>query len=187
MKNVFRILFLFLLSHTGFAQVDYLGLQSITFEDETYELKWSAYIDRTKVMEEYTLPEESNTRYTTKFIVEFTRNDFESVTEAKWDELTYEKQEGRVLNCRNAGDPDSDEVVYEFMIGNVRNGETISVEWNVYRYRQKPDGAVILFAMSKRAYESKNISSFMEEMNKERLNWINSVINYQLPEIPARK
>ena len=185
-KGLFLISF-FLIYHVISAQTDFLGISSITLDGKAYKLKWSANTEhRTRIIEEYLLPNESVTRYNTKLTVEFIRSGkkMEDIVEAKLTDLDNEKQEGRVLNFNKLESADPDEMAIEFLVGNVLNGVTHSIEWNVYRYKLNA-GGVILFAMSKRAYEEKNVNPFMQEVRENRLNWINSIINYKLPEIYA--
>ena len=178
----------FLVSHIAFAQTDFLGISSITLDDQVYKLKWSTNVYQTRIIEEYLLPNESFTRYKTKLILEYIRSGktIENIVEAKLMDLANEKEEGRVLNYKKLESADPDETVIEFMIGDVRDKVTYNIEWNVYRYISNPEG-VILFVMSKRAYEEKNISAFMQEVNENRLNWINSIVNYKLPAISVKK
>lgn|GEM_PF-582287 len=187
-KGLFLILF-FLTSHVISAQTDFLGISPITLDGKVYELKWSANAQHgIKIIEEYLLPNESVTRYSTKLIVEFIRSGktMEDIVEAKLADLDNEKQEGRVLNFNKLESADPNEMVIEFLVGNVRDKVTYSIEWNVYRYKSNA-GGVVSFAMSKRAYEEKNVNPFMQEVRENRLNWINSIINYKLPEIPVKK
>ena len=182
-------LFFFLISHVAFAQTDFLGISSITLGGQVYSLKWSVNNARQeRIIQEYLLPDESITRYNTKLILEYIRTGktVEDIVDAKLDNLGNEKQEGRVLNFKKLESADPDEMVLEFMVGNMREGKTRSIEWNVYRYKPTSEG-IILFIMSKRAYGEKNVNAFMKKVNENRLNWINSIVNYELPEISVKK
>lgn len=180
-----------------------LPFEGGNMSQEDYKSKWLENAQhRTRIIQEYLLSDESVTspqqqkkknhkspnesviRYKTKVIAEYIRSDktMEDIVEAKLADLDNEKQEGRVLNYSKLENADPNEIVLEFLIGNVYDGITYSIEWNVYRYRANADG-VILFAMSKRAYEEKNVTPFMQEARENRLNWINSIVNYKLPSL----
>ena len=186
-KTALFLLF-FLTTSAAFAQTDYLGISSITLGGQVYSLKWSAKVRQTKILQEYLLPNESITRYNTKLILEHirTRNAIEDIFDAKLDNLGDEKAEGRVLHFQQIKSENPDELMLEFMVGNGRDGAARRVEWNVYRYISIPDG-VLIFIMSKRAYEEKNVTKFMKKVNENRLDWINSVVNYELPVITVKK
>lgn len=181
--------FFFLLSHIAFAQTDFLGISSITLDGQAYGLKWSANnVYQARIIEEYLLPGESFTRYNTKLILEYIRSGktIENMTEAKLADLANEKEEGRAFDYKKLESADPNEIILECMIGDVRDGVTHNIEWNLYRYISYTEG-VILFVMSKRAYEEINVSAFMQEVNANRLNWINAIVNYKLPAIAIKK
>ena len=178
------LLFLFFLtSYAASAQTDFLEIPSITLDGQTYDLKWSADVRGTKVIQEYLLPDESVTQYKTKLVVEYilSGESIENIVEAKLIDLANGKEAGRVLNYKKLESENPDEILLEFMIGNMRDTVTQSVEWNVYRYKAVP-GGVVLFSMSKRAYEENNVGPFMQEVSENRLNWINSIVNYYIGE-----
>ena len=182
MKGIVKFTFIsfFFISHVISAQTDFFGISSITLDEQVYQLKWSN-VQQTRIIEEYLLPQESITRYNTKLILEIQAGEtFEDIVKAKLAELANEKQEGRVLDYKKVESDNSDEIIIEFTVGVVRETEIHNIEWNVFRYKPNTVG-VLLFAMSKRAYEKNNVSQFMEEINKNHANWINSIMNYKLP------
>ena len=184
MKGITKFVFIsfFFISHIVFAQTDFLGVSSITLDGQVYNLKWSN-ANKTRIIEEYLLPQESVARYNTKLILEIQAGEtVEDIVEAKLAELANEKREGRVLDYKKMESDNPDEIVLEFTVGVVREQEIQNVEWNVYRYKHNID-YVLLFAMSRRAYEKENVSAFMEEIGKNRLNWINLIVNYKLPDL----
>ncbi len=198
MKNIFKFfyngfkmplfLLFFLVSSTTFSQTDFLGISSIMLDGQEYGLKWSAKPRSTKIIQEYLLSGEPVTRYNTKLILEYfqTARTAEEFAEAKLMNLGDEKEEGRVLNFQQIEIENPDEVVIEFMIGNTQDGVTRNIEWNVYRYKSV-FGGVVLFTMSKRAYNEENISAFYQNVSQNRLNWVKAVVDYQLPEITVKK
>jgi hypothetical protein len=188
LKTPLFILF-FLVSHVAFAQTDFLGISSIALDGQVYNLKWSANAEyRTRIIEEYLLPGESITRYKTKLIVEYIRSGktMEEIAESKLTELESKKEEGQVLNYQQLESENPNEIVIEFLIGDVYEKVAYNIEWNVYRYKFNA-GGVILFAMSRRAYEEENVAPFMQEVRENRLNWINAIVSYHLPEISVGK
>ncbi len=183
-SRIFLFLLFSLLSHTTFAQTDFLGIPSITLEKQVYTLKWSANVRRTRIIEEYLLPKESLTRYNTKLILEYIQSGktIEYIVEARLAELAEGKENGRVLSYQRLESDVPGEIVLEFMVGDIRGGINYGVEWNVYRYISEANG-VLLFIMSKRAYEEKGVNVFMKEVSQNRLKWIDSIVNYKLPAI----
>ena len=183
MKGVakFTFIFFFFISHVISAQTDFLGVSSITLDEQVYSLKWSN-ANKTRIIEEYLLPQESVARYNTKLILEIQAGEtVEDIVEAKLIELANEKREGRVLDYKKMEIDNPDEIVLEFTVGVVREQEIHNVEWNVYRYKPN-NGGVLLFAMSKRTYEENNIGAFMQTVSGNRLDWINSIVNYYIGE-----
>jgi len=173
----------FLISSVISAQTDFLEIPSITLDGQVYELKWSAHA-RQKVVQEYLLPNETITRYSTKIILEYIPDrTVESVANARFSDLVDGKEAGRVINFRQleSEDEDSEEIMLEFMVGSMMaDGETRNAaEWNVYRYIPGQEGVIVL-AMSRRAYGEESIRAFLQEINQNRENWINSVAENRL-------
>jgi hypothetical protein len=188
--NRFKIplfLLFFLTSSTILAQTDFLGIPSITLNGQKYNLKWSAKPRQTRIIQEYLLSGEPVRRYDTKLILEYFRTGKTAgqIADEKLINLTDEKEEGRVLDFKRLDSSNPDEAVIEFTVGNTQDGVTRNVEWNVCRYKSNP-GGVVLLTMSKRAYEENNVNAFFQKVNENRLNWIETVVNYQLPEITAK-
>jgi len=171
----------FLISSVISAQTDFLEIPSITLDGQVYELKWSAHA-RQKVVQEYLLPNETITRYSTKLILEYIPGKtVESVAVERLSDLADGREAGRVLNFRQLESEDSEEIMLEFMVGSMMpDGQTRNAaEWNVYRYIPGQEGVIVL-AMSRRAYGEENIRAFMQEINQNRENWINSVAGSRL-------
>ncbi len=168
--------------------VDRLGIPGpLTFDGTSYALAWSARPSPTYFKQEYLPAGQATGSYDRMLIVE--------VLDGGTTVRSALAAQVRLLNQRKGTDPlvkldiiqnrQTGEALLDFLISarDAKGGEI--VEWNAYRYvpRKSSDGreGVMLFAISRRAYGSDRIRSFLTELKTARPADIDRLARQSLP------
>jgi hypothetical protein len=104
----------------------------------------------------------------------------------KLSDLGDKRREGQVLSYTEIENPDSGEIIVEYVAVHARNEQTLVIEWNLYRYKQNGKG-VVLVGLSKRAYEEKNINEFKKGLPQNSKKWTEAFLSYKIPVIEVKK
>ncbi|HYG40030.1 MAG TPA: hypothetical protein VD908_15490 [Cytophagales bacterium] len=101
-------------------------------------------------------------------------------------ELEERKKTDGTCNYIVNESPDGNEFIVDFILGESKNDKMNVVEFNVYRYKQIDLGnsrkGIMIFSFTKRCY-GKNIKSFFKSLSKDRIDFINQMISYEMPKI----
>lgn len=184
MFKVFRIFFVLMasLSFTQQKVVDYLHLGNFyRFEDKEYKLVWSSNPTKGYYKQEYILPGEKVEKYTRMIVVDFIVNPSLSTKDAvayKIQELKEAQKKNPVIQYKVYEKGDG--YVLDFIISaNSADGKSIDIlERDVYHYfpaNTSKGKGVVLFAVSDRAYTSKEMDKMFEVLKENRMDLINKV------------
>lgn len=156
----------------------------LTFDGVSYLLAWSAQSSPTYTKQEYVPADQTLERYVSMVMVEVVTINM-TVAQAMSAQI-------RSLNARKAKDPlvnfgavlndKTGEAILDFIVsGQTDVGQRIA-EWNGYRYVPKPNGGVMLFAISRRAYGDTDIRPFLAKLKADRAGFINRLAQYKFPD-----
>ena len=194
MKKLSLIITLFMFSHMTQAQnaKNYFSIDSISFENESYFLAWSSFSDNGYYKHEYLRKGDYLDKGFNKMIlIEVLQKDVtpKDLASKKAKEIEKIKKKYPVANYQIIDNPETGEYLIDFLMS---DGEGDLYEWNVYRYKliDTPKGkAVMLFGFSLRSFEDAELSldDFFPYFQENRMELINAVANYELPEIKLSK
>ncbi|RXT21403.1 MULTISPECIES: hypothetical protein [unclassified Bosea (in: a-proteobacteria)] len=174
----------------AFAQpVDRLGVPGpLSFGGMAYRLAWSSQPSPGYYKQEYLPTGEAPGGYTRMILVEFldTGSGPRAALAAQVRSLNQRKGKDPLLNMSVMENQQTGEVMLDFLISADERGQLIA-EWNAYRYTPlKGTGgrdAVLLFAVSRRAYGDDAIRSFLGELKSSRSGEIGRLARAPVPEI----
>jgi len=174
----------------AFAQaVDRLGVPGpLSFGGTSYRLAWSSQPSPGYDKQEYLPAGEALGRHTHMLLVEFldTGIGLREALAAQVRSLNQRKGKDPLFNMAIMENKQTGEVMLDFLISAHERGQTIA-EWNAYRYvpRKGAGGrdAVLLFAISRRAYGDDAIRSFLGDLKSSRSGEVGRLARAPLPEI----
>lgn len=166
---------------------DHLNVKTITFDEKTYGLKWSAKNDNYYI-QEYLTDNDSLPDFN-EMISLFVLNENVSIEDAvavKVNELKEAKKTDPVCNYAITSNSDDKTILIDFLRGEAEGDYSTIVEFNLYRYKQvkigKNKNAILVLAFSKRAYSYK-ITPFLKSLGEMRLELIGKIFQVEIPEI----
>lgn len=168
---------------------DYLGVPGpISVGDTDYALSWSSNPQAGYFKQEY-LPEGAVPEsYETMVMIEFLATDLpiSDVIAAQTAMIEQRKGTDPVANMAIFSNPDSGEILLDFVLSaKDENGEFI-LEWNGYRYVESEfDGqrGSMLFAISERAYGNSASETFLRNLREFKAQRILDLSSADLPEL----
>lgn len=169
--------------------VDRLGVKGpLEFNHTNFNLAWSSHPIDIQYIQEY-LPDgenvESFNQMLSIFLVKTNKNVKDAV-ELKVNELIERKKTDKICNYKVSTSPDEKEFIIDFLVGDNKDNKLILVEFNVYKYKQINvsinEKALIIYTYSKRGYGN-DITSFLNALENDRVNYINQMINTDIPKI----
>ena len=123
-------------------------------------------------------------------MIDFVKGDFkvEDAINQKIHELEKMKQSNPVIKYTKY--ENNGEYILDFLISkNSDDGKEILIaERNVYRYKlisDKNHSGILLFGVSERGYQE-NIDAFFKNLKKDSIKMVESVGNYQLPDVKLK-
>lgn len=184
----------FLLSFTiGNTDVkEYLSIPGpINFEKSNFNLAWSSNPNPNYFKQEYIPLGESVEKYNQMVLVEVVLGDItvEDAVNAQLNQIEQRKKTDALARYQVIENPNTGEVIVDFLISAGTEKAISVVEWNAYRYKAFQDEAgrkgILLFAISKRGYDDK-INSFFETLKTGRIETINLLGSYELPVVAIK-
>ncbi|MFD1253240.1 hypothetical protein DEVEQU_00657 [Devosia equisanguinis] len=168
---------------------DYLGIPGpITVGETRYELAWSSNPQPGYFKQEY-LPEGSAPEsYKSMVIVEFLSTDMPltDVVSAQASMIEQRKATDPVANMAIFNNPDSDEILLDFLLSAKDEKGEFILEWNGYRYAagefEGQQGA-LLFAVSERAYGNAASEEFLKNLRDFKAQRLVDLTSADLPEL----
>ncbi|GIZ10079.1 hypothetical protein [Flavobacterium sp. UMI-01] len=178
----------------GFSQnaINYLETKNtLTFDNQDYNLVWSTHPNATYYKQEYLPKEEKLDRFKKMVTIDFLQGDFKvkDFVNQKIQELENAKKLNPVINYNVV--EKGEETILDFLMSvNSKDGKTILVvERNVYRYKkyQNADSkGLLLYAVSERAYDNE-IADFFKKLKTDKNNLMTKVSAVEIPAINLKK
>ncbi|MDO5638572.1 MAG: hypothetical protein Q4G28_01735 [Neisseria sp.] len=186
----YLLLFL-LLPALAWAQVqNWLGLpQSLLFDGQTYQLKWSANPMPGYYKQEFLPAADTLSRFRQMLTVDWLQTPLrpEEVRTLKVRELQQLVQRGGYAQWRESSN-DSEAALEFVMLAEDNDGE-VMLEYNVYRYRaerQNGKDGVLLLAVSRRAYGEAESARFVDNMQQDESTFYRKVLALPMPTVRLR-
>jgi hypothetical protein len=172
---------------------EYLSIPSpIHFEKSNFNLAWSSNPDPNYFKQEYTPSGESVEKYNKMILVEVVFGDFtvKEAVKSQLNQIEQRKRTDKLARYQVIENPNTGEVIVDFLMSAETKNSVSVVEWNAYRYKAFQDEAgrkgILLFAISKRGYDNQ-INSFFETLKADRIATINQLGAYELPVVDLKK
>ncbi len=190
-KQIITILLLFAVV-IGNSQnvVNYLNTdKAIKFENQNYELVWSAHPNENYYKQEYLPKGQRLEDFTSMVTIDFLKGNYtiQDLAKMKVEELKVAKKSNPIINYNIF--QKGNEIVLDFLtsakITTNDNQKTLIVERNIYRYitiKTKKTKGVLLLAVSKRAY-NKKAYDFVKNIKKNKNSLIVKAGKIKIPKI----
>ncbi|MBS1526902.1 MAG: hypothetical protein JST19_14705 [Bacteroidetes bacterium] len=160
----------------------------LTFDSLQYKLSASYHPNDNYYKQEYIPSGESADHFKKMVTIDFVVADVKAkdLVTAKIKELQQRKKSDPVVQTDLMSNAERDEYILDFILSEQAGGKLTIVERNVYRYKNYTDSTghkgVLLFAVSQRGYGD-DIVSFFGNLKKNRVNDINKVAKYDMPNV----
>ena len=148
-----------------------------------YHLRWSAKTKNGRILEEFLTDKENASRFKNKIVVECSKagKAIEDEVHECIGSLAAKKEQNIVFSFQQLNSENDNEVWVEYVQGNVQGGQPFVMEWNLNRY-VKLDDRVLLLRFIRRAY-NKEYDSFLKDVNKNRIEWIEKISLVKLSDL----
>jgi hypothetical protein len=163
----------------------------LTFDNVQYKLVASYHPEESYYKQEYIPAGESADHFNKMLFIDFARTDAtpREMLDLKAKEIQDRKKSDPVVNYEIMENNAKGEYMFDFILSDTKDGRITVVERNIYRYKYYTDKAghrgVLLFAISQRGYD-KDITSFFKNLKNTRVDDINKVGLYNIPEIEIK-
>ena len=171
---------------------EYLSIPGpINFDKSSFNLAWSSNPNPNYFKQEYIPSGESVEKYNQMILVEVVFGDItvEEAVKAQLNQIEQRKKTDALARYQVIENPNTGEVIVDFLMSAGTKKAVSVVEWNAYRYKAFQDEAgrkgILLFAISKRGYDDK-INSFFEILKTDRMETINQLGLYELPVVAVK-
>ena len=173
--------------------IDYLNVPGpIAFNGKTYHLGWSANPTKDYFKQEYIPKGQTLEKFDQMLLLELIIGDFtvQDVASAQAQQLEKRKATDEVVQYEAIENPETGEIILDFLIS-TGSGKTLDiVEWSAYRYKPYQDKSgrkgVLLFAISTRGYAD-NIPAFLTDLKTNRTPQIHAIGGQPFPEVKLKK
>jgi hypothetical protein len=193
MKQLLLLLLVSILA-TGFSPKkepvkDYLNIPGpISFNSTDFKLAWSSNPTATYFKQEYVPAGEVVERYNQMIMVEAVYGNLtvQDAVRAQVNVIQQRKKTDKVAQYQVIENPDTGEIILDFLMSAGTKKALNIVEWNAYRYQafedEKGRKGILLFAISRRGHDD-NITAFLKNLKDERIPMINLLGQYELPAV----
>ncbi|WP_299704257.1 hypothetical protein [uncultured Pontibacter sp.] len=168
---------------------DYLNIPGpINFNDTDFVLAWSSNPTTTYFKQEYVPSGEVVEKYNQMVLVEVVLGDLtvEDAVRAQVNVIQQRKKTDQVAQYQVIENPNTGEIILDFLMSAGTKKKLDVVEWNAYRYKafedEKGRKGILLFAISRRGYNDA-IAPFLKGLKDERINMINLLGAYEMPTV----
>lgn len=168
---------------------DYLGVPGpIKVGDTDYVLAWSSNPQEGYFKQEYLPAGAVPESYESMVMVEFLATDapINDIVSAQMSMIQQRKATDPVANMAVFNNPETGEILLDFLLSaKDENGEFI-VEWNGYRYVESAfegQRGSMLFAISERAYGDENSAAFLGTLGEFKAQRILDLTRADLPDL----
>ncbi|HSI91048.1 MAG TPA: hypothetical protein VK927_08025, partial [Adhaeribacter sp.] len=165
----------------------------IAFNDKTYHLAWSSNPTKTYYKHEYIPKGQTPEKFEQMLMLDLILgNDFTvaDVASSQVAQLEKRKATDAVVQYEAIENPETGEIILDFLISS-GTGKTLDiVEWNAYRYKpfQEKSGrkGVLLFAISTRGYAG-SIPAFLTGLKTTRTPQIHAIGGHPFLEVTLKQ
>jgi hypothetical protein len=171
---------------------NYYGIPEVlNFDSVQYKLSASYHPKYDYYKQEYIRDGESADHFNKMVTIDFllTNKPAKTLFAAKVKELIERKKNDPVVRFDIRGNPEKDEYILDFTLSQNIGTKAGIVERNVYRYKNYIDNAghkgTLLFAITQRGYGD-NIDAFFGNLKKTRIDDINKLARYIMPDIEIK-
>lgn len=194
MKQPLLLICLLALILSGFTidnskPTDYLKVPGpINFNETAFNLVWSSNPNANYFKQEYVPSGEAVEKYSQMVLVEVVFGDLtvEDAVRAQVNVIQQRKKTDQVAQYQVIENPNTGEIILDFLMSAGTKKKLDVVEWNAYRYQAFQDESgrkgILLFAISRRGY-NENIAPFLKGLKDERINMINTLGAYEMPAV----
>ncbi|MBX0334619.1 hypothetical protein K3G39_15365 [Pontibacter sp. HSC-14F20] len=198
MKQPLHFICLLALVISGFTMdrskpIDYLNIPGpINFNDTNFNLVWSSNPNANYFKQEYIPAGEVVERYNQMILVEVVFGDLtvEDAVKAQVNVIQQRKKTDQVAQYQIIENPNTGEIILDFLMSAGTKKKLDVVEWNAYRYKafedEKGRKGILLFAISRRGY-NENITPFLKGLKDERVGIINLLGAYEMPTVRVKQ
>ncbi len=172
---------------------DFLNIPGpITFNETDFSLAWSSNPTPTYFKQEYIPAGEVIERYNQMILVEVVQGDLtvEDAVRAQVNVIQQRKKTDQLAQYQIVENPNTGEIILDFLLSAGTKKKLDVVEWNAYRYKafedDKGQKGILLFAISKRGY-NEDITLFLKGLKDERIHLINKLGAHEMPAVKVRK
>ncbi|MBT33923.1 MAG: hypothetical protein CMO01_30030 [Thalassobius sp.] len=184
---------LFFLSFSGDDVKDYLSVKGpLNFNKTDFVLKWSDIPNEHYYIQEY-LPEDETPEHFNQMLTIHlfdSKLKLKDAVNQKVKELNNRKKSDPICNYQVTESPDGKEFIVDFLLGESKNNEMTTVEFNVYHYRQielsKKRKGIVILAYSERSYGN-DITDFLKSLKVKRNAHLNEMISKDKPTIKLQE
>ena len=156
-----------------------------------YTLSWSSHTSENYYKQEYIPSDNVVEKYKEMIAVELVVGELtaKDAVDQKIQEIEARKATDRVSNYALKEDPETKELILDFMMSEGA-GESTILEWNVYRYKNYEDAAgnkgISLFSLSKRGYGIE-VAQFGPDVRDNRQTYMVEFLALPRPSINLKK
>lgn len=172
---------------------DYLKVPGpINFNNTAFNLAWSSNPNANYFKQEYVPAGEVVEKYNQMVLLEVVLGDLtvEDAVRAQVNVIQQRKKTDQVAQYQIIENPNTGEIILDFLMSAGTKKKLDVVEWNAYRYKafedEKGRKGILLFAISRRGY-NENIATFLKGLKDERINMINLLGAYDVPTVTVRQ
>lgn len=174
------------------AVVDRLSVPGpIAFNAEIYRLSWSSHPSRYYYKQEYLPAGETNDHFRRMVLLEaiVQGTDIATVVSAQVNRLKQRKTSDPTVNFAIVRNPQTGDVILDFILSADDSKEAAIVEWNAYRYAvlkgANGNSGVLLLGVSRRAYGDA-MTDFLRGLKSARPAEIDALAKFPLPIVQVR-
>ena len=169
--------------------IDRIGVKGpLTFNKTDFKLAWTDHPNHKYYIQEYLPGGETMEAFNQMLTIHVfdSETKLKDAVKQKVNELTERKKTDPLCNYAVNESPGGKEFMVDFLLGESKNNELSTVEFNIYRYKQvnltKNKKGILVYAYSKRAYGEK-IKPFLESLGADRTTYLNEMIKISMPTI----
>ena len=165
--------------------------ETLTFDNVQYKLVASYHPNEIYYKQEYIPAGESADHFNKMILIDFAITDASAreMLDIKAKEMQDRKKSDPVVNYEVMENSDKQEYMLDFILSDGKGDKINVVERNIYHYKNYSDKSghkgVLLFGISQRGYGN-DITSFFTNLKKSRIDDINKVGLYPIPDIDIK-
>lgn len=167
---------------------DLLGVPGpIQFNGTDFGLAWSSAPKPGYIKQEFVPADQTAETYNQMLLIERLAGEVTPMKAAQTQAAVLQERKASdpLVNMDLVQNPQSGEVLLDFLVSTQDASGTAIIEWNAYRYAPAPVGkrGIMLLGISHRAYGAQNAKAFLGQMKTVRPGQINALARADLPAV----